>query len=58
MGDVLYLVAFAQTDDAGKVILHDSQVIAMVVDVCRQQQRIAPAHNPLLAEVGRLPIHF
>ena len=42
----------------GKVVLDDPEVIAVVVDVGRQQQRVAPADDALLAEVGRAPIDF
>ena len=55
---VAHLVAFAEPDDVGEVVLDDAEVIAVVVDVRRQQQRVAPADDALLAEVGRAPIDF
>ena len=45
-------------NDVSEVVLDDSEVIAVVVDVRRQQQRVAATHDPLLAEIGRAPIDF
>ena len=58
MGDVAYLVTFAEADRAAEVVLHDAEVIAVVVDVGGQLGAITPADDALLAERGRLPVHF
>src|SRR3712207_4829594 len=44
--------------DVRKVVLDDAEVVAVVADVRRQQQRVAPADDALLAQVRRLPVHF
>jgi hypothetical protein len=56
MRHVAHLVAVAQPDDRRKVVLDDAEVIAVVVDVGGQQQRVAPPHDPLLAEIRRQPV--
>src|SRR5688500_9627676 len=58
MRNVTNLVAIAQANDAREVVLNDAEMVAMVVDVRRQQQRVATSDDPLLAEVGRAPIDF
>jgi hypothetical protein len=55
---VPHLVAIAEPDDVGKVVLDYSEVIAVITDVCRQEQCVAPAENELFASIGRLPKHF
>ena len=42
----------------GKVVLDDAEVVAVVRDVRRQQQRVATADDALLAQVGRVPVDF
>jgi hypothetical protein len=56
--DVAHLVAFTETDDRGKVVLDDAEVVAVVRDVGREEQRVPAADDALLAEVGRPPIDF
>jgi hypothetical protein len=58
MGNVAHLVTVAETDDRREVVLHDPEMIAMVVDVGRQQGRIASADDPLFAEPRRAPVHL
>src|ERR1043165_8431090 len=58
MWNVRYLVAFAEPDDVRKVVLDDPEVVAVVLDVRRKQQRVAPADDALLAQVRRAPIDF
>ena len=58
MGHVAHLVAVAESDDLGEVVLHDPEMIAMVFDVRRQQQRVATAEDQLLAVVRRAPVDF
>ena len=52
------LVAFTNADDVRKIVLNDSEMIAVIGDVGRKQQCVTPADNPLLAQIGSLPIHF
>ena len=58
MRHIAHLVAIAQSDDVLEVVLDDAEVVAVIADVGRQQQRVAPADDPLLALVGRAPIDF
>ena len=58
MRNVAHFVAVAEPDDGGKVVLDDAEVIAVVVDVGGQEERVAATHDPLLAQVGRAPIDF
>ena len=55
---VAYLVAIAESDDLGEVVLDDTEMIAVVLDVRRQQQRVAPAEDQLLAVIWRAPVDF
>jgi len=56
--NVEHLVAVAEPNDLGEVVLDDPEVVAVVVDVGRQQQRVAAADDALLALIGRAPVHF
>src|SRR3954451_16653169 len=58
MRNVLYLVAFAETDDVPEIILNDAEVIAVIVDVRRQEKCVATPHDALLAQIGRTPVDF
>ena len=58
MRDVAHLVALAEPDDGREVVLDDAEVIAVVRDVRREEERVPPAEDALLAEVGRAPIDF
>ena len=58
MGHVAHLVALADPDHVAEVVGDDAQVIAMVVDVGREERAVAPAEDDLLAPVRGLPIHF
>ncbi len=58
MGHVRYLISITQPDDVGKVVLDDTEVIPVVIDVRGQQQRIAPPDDSLLAEVRGSPVDF
>jgi hypothetical protein len=58
MRDIAHLVALTQPDDALEVVLDDAEVVAVIVDVGRQEQRIPPAHDALLAQVGSVPVDF
>src|SRR5689334_11382878 len=58
MWDVTYFVAFANADDVAEIVLDDAEVIAVVVDVGRQQQSVATPHDALLAQIGRAPVDF
>jgi hypothetical protein len=55
MRHVAHLVAVAQPDDRRKVVLDDAEVIAVVIDVGGQQQRVPSSDDALLAEVRRHP---
>src|SRR6266851_1126678 len=55
---VAHLIALAQSHRAPEVVLHDAEVIAVVVDIGGELGTIAPADDALLAEPGRLPVHF
>jgi hypothetical protein len=55
---VAHLVALTEPDDGRKVVLDDAEVVAVVRDVGRQEQRVAATEDALLAQVGREPIHF
>src|SRR5687767_6763847 len=58
MRDIVDFVAVAEPDDAREIVLHDSEMIAVVVDVGRQKKRISASRDQLLALVRGLPIHF
>ena len=58
MRNVADLVAFAEADDVRKVVLDDAEVIAVIRDVRRQQQRVATTDDALLAQIGRAPVDF
>ena len=58
MRHVAHLVAVTEPDDRREVVLDDAEVVAMVVDVGGQQERVAPADDALLAAVRRAPIDF
>ena len=58
MRDVEHFVSIAQADNVGEVVLNDSEMIAVVVDVSREQQRVAPTDDALLASIRRAPIDF
>src|ERR1041385_1800151 len=55
---IAHLVALAQADGAAEIVLDDAEVVAVIVDVGGKLGAIAPADDPLLAEAGRLPVHF
>jgi hypothetical protein len=52
------LIALSQPNDAREVVLDDAEVIAVIPDVSRQKQRVAPSDDALLAQVRRVPIDF
>src|SRR6185437_14867108 len=56
MGDVLHLVAVANPDEAREVVLHDPEMVTVIIDVGRQNQRIAASLDQLFAERRRLPV--
>ena len=58
MGNILHLITFADPDDVSEIVLDDSQVIAMVVDVRRKQQGVTSTHDALLAQIGSAPVDF
>ena len=58
MRNILNFVALADPDDVSEVVLDDAEVVAMVVDIGGKEQRVATAHDPLLAQVGSAPIDF
>ena len=58
MRNIAHLVAVADADDLGKVVLDDAEMIAMVGDVGREQEGIPSANDALLAQPGRPPVHF
>ena len=58
MRDVLDLVAFAYPDDVPEVVLDDAEVVAVVIDVGRQEQSVAAPHDALLAQIGSAPVDF
>jgi len=58
MRNVLHFVAVAEPDDALEVVLYYSEMIAMVVDVRRQEQRVAASDDALLAQVRSAPVDF
>ena len=41
-----------------KVVLDDAEVVAVIRDVRRQQQRVAASDDALLALIGRVPVDF
>src|SRR5258708_37978155 len=50
MGNVVdFVAAVPDANEVGKVVLDDTQVVAGILDVCRQEQRISTANNALLA---------
>ena len=58
MRDVAHLIAVAEADDLGEVVLDDAEVIAVIGDVGRQEERIPSSDDALLAELGRPPVDF
>ena len=58
MRHVAHLIALAEPDGRPEVVLHDAEVVAVVVDVGGELGTIAPADDALLAELRRLPVHF
>src|SRR5678816_1429941 len=58
MRDVAHFVAFADAYDVGEVVLDDAKMVAVIGNVRRQQQRVAPTDDSLLAQVGRAPVDF
>ena len=58
MRHVADFVALADPDDVAEVVGDDAEVIAVVVDVRRQEGAVAPAEDDLLAPVRGAPIHF
>ena len=58
MRRVLHLVAIPEPDERRKVVLDDAEVVAVVRDVRREQQRVTSTEDALLAQVGREPIDF
>ena len=58
MRHIPHLIAFAQPDGGAEVVLHDAEVIAVVVDIGGELSAIAPADDALLAQLRRLPVHF
>src|SRR5262249_32431126 len=55
---IAHFVALTEPDDVREIVLNDPEMIAMVVEICREQERITATDDPLLAEVGRTPIDF
>ena len=53
---VANLVAFAKPYDAWEIVLDDPEVIAVIIDVGRQEKRIAAGGNQLLALVRSAPV--
>src|SRR5687768_9261211 len=58
MWDVPHLIAVADADDLGKVVLDDAEVVAVIGDVGGEEQRVASSDDALLAQPGRAPVHF
>ena len=58
MRDVAHFVTLTEANRTPEVVLHDAEVIAMVVDVGGQLGAIAPTDDALLAEPRSLPVHF
>src|ERR1700674_281182 len=58
MRNVLNFVPLADSDDVSEVVLDDAEVVAVVVDVGGEEQRVAATHDSLLAQVGSTPIDF
>src|SRR5688572_6619251 len=58
MRHVADFVAVTESYDVGKIVLDYAEVVAMVIDVRREQRGIAPSGDELLAQVRRVPIHF
>src|SRR5688572_29657491 len=56
MNHIPHLVALTDPDDVAKVVGDDAQVIAMIVDVGRQESAVAPPKYDLLAAIRGLPI--
>jgi hypothetical protein len=51
MRHVPHLVALADPDDVAEIVGDDAQVVAVVVDVGREERAVAPAQDDLLAPV-------
>ena len=51
MGHIADFVAVAEADDGREVVLDDGEVVAVIVDVGGQEERVATANDPLLALV-------
>jgi len=51
-------VPFTQPDRAPEIVLNDSEMIAVIVDIGGKLGTVAPADDALLAEARRLPVHF
>ena len=54
--DVAYLIAVAHADGVGEVVLDDPQMVAVIGDVGRQEQRVASPFDDLFAERRRFPV--
>ena len=55
MRHVHHFVAVTESDDVGEVVLDDAQMVAVIADVRREQQSVAPTEDALLALIGRAP---
>jgi hypothetical protein len=55
---IAHFVSLTEPYAVGEVVLHDAEVIPVVLDVGREIRTIPPANDLLLAPVRRLPIDF
>ena len=55
---VAHFVSLTQPDRASEIVLNDSEMIAVIVDVGGQLGAVTPADDALLAQARRLPVHF
>ena len=58
MRHVAHLIAVAEPNDLREVVLDDPEMIAMVLDVRREQQCIASTDDQLLAVIRSAPVDF
>jgi hypothetical protein len=52
------LVPLSEEDPIPEVVLHNPEVVAMVLDIGREIPAVTPANDLLLAAVWSLPVHF
>ena len=58
MWNVAHFIALTKADDLREVVLHDPEMIAVILDVRRKNQCVPPSEDQLLAVVRRAPVDF